>query len=362
MFDPFYAGVVLRSDVKHWEVVRDLDQGSRRKQRNGQFGSSSNYNHNHGHQKKIPKIYVVVVVQKKLHAMLLEPHVNDEEIMIDRLKFLCGIQPRYMAQINVCLSIIDGVEVVINYPISYNMVYVPFMMGDVDVNILNEIVVGRKTDIPKLEFMPDVDFVGWLQQGKGNGKGNGKEKLGQPTKSEEPEELEQSMELEICKILIFWYIAGVSRPSEEMLLVRMMDSIGRNNGICGNRGGTENGLSGENNSGQTQQKTVISGHETLAGSKRFALQLIEKYMDDDDTVRTAQKLVTKNIDMDHVRGIVCGTREMTRDVRNRSNLKLSVDYKLYLERFELRCEFAVNSSPQELRDRMLVLDGELILG
>jgi len=90
--------------------------------------------------------------------------------------------------------------------------------------------------------------------------------------------------------------------------------------------------------------------------------LIEKYMDDDETVRIAQKLVTKNIDMDYVRGIVCGTREIARDVRNKSNLKLSVDYKLYLERFELRVEFVMNSSPQELRDKMLILDGELVLG
>lgn len=331
MFDPLYAGVVLRSDIKHWEVAEKTglrEHGKQKKRGNNQ------------HQKKV-QIYVVMILQKKLHAALLEPHTNDEEMMIDRLKFLCGIQPRYMSKIDVCLSVVDGVEVAVNYPFAYSMIYVPFVMEKgVSIQVLSGVVTGRN-DLPRLEFMPDVGWEEWAREPLSRGEKMGKEE----------EELEPSMELEICKILIFWYIAGVSRPSEEMLFVR-------------NMGHKCPAFSRQNSSDrQTEEKkTVISGWETLAGSKRFSLQLIEKYMDDDDTVKMAQKLVTQNIDMDHVRGIVCGTREMTRDVRNRSNLKLSVDYKLYLERFELRCEFVMNCGPQELRDRMLVLDGELVLG
>jgi len=126
MFDPFYAGVVTRNDVKHWKVAEKRDSGRHKKQRN--------------QQKTVPKIYAVLIIQKKLHAVLLEPYVADEEIMIDRLKFLCGIQPRYMSQVNVCLSIVDGTEVAVNFPVSYNMIYAPFVVERMLIKIMKELL------------------------------------------------------------------------------------------------------------------------------------------------------------------------------------------------------------------------------
>lgn len=261
MFDPLYAGVVTSENVKQWKIVT--------KNKNGKI------------------IHAVIILQKKLHAVLLEPYFDDEPLMIDRLKFLCGIQPRFMSKVDIYFS---------NEKEKYYMIHIPFTMEKISLASLREC-----KDV-KIKFHPDnplqnVNFV-------------------------------ENISVEICKILIFWFIAGVAKVSEDMIFVR--------------------------------EGKLLTHEKTLKGNKRFKKELVEKYMNDDIIVKEAQIQVTENIDMDLVRGIVCGVRQPERDIRQAKNLSLSLDYKQYLADFEMRYEFAANVDPSELKKKMLCLDGEFL--
>lgn len=270
MFDPLYAGVVTFENVKQWEIV------------------SSN--------KKREIIHAIIILQKKLHAVLLEPYTNDEPLMIDRLKFLCGIQPRFMSKVEIYFAIDKGIEIKTSTPEKYYMIYIPFTMEKTSLTSLREC-----KDV-KIKFHPDNP----LRNGN----------------------FVKNISVEICKILIFWFIAGVAKISEDMIFVR--------------------------------DGKLLTHEKTLKGNKRFKKELLEKYMHDDKIVKEAQMQVTENIDMDYVRGIVCGVRQIERDIRQAKNLSLSLDYKQYLADFEMRYEFAANVEPDELRKKMLCLDGEFL--
>lgn len=233
MYDPLYAGSITQNEVKFWDVKNNFPL----------------------------KIHALIMLQGKMHAVLLEAYFDDDALMIDRLKFQCDIQPRYMAKITISSTL-------------YYMIYIPF-----------EVVHPKGS--PKIKFRPDLL---WNSS------------------------LEKITKLEMCKIMIFWFLAGLARITEE---------------------------------------TLLAQNSNLMGNRKFSKTLIDKYMDDDKLVKEAQKRVTENLDMDHIRGIVCGTRQPERDIRNIKQLKLSVDYKQYLETFELRLELVMNLSPQDLRDEMM---------
>lgn len=261
MFDPLHAGVVTSENVKQWNIVTNNKNG------------------------KI--IHAIIILQKKLHAVLLEPYINDEPLMIDRLKFLCGIQPRFMSKVDIYFPTEKE---------KYYMIHIPFTMEKTSLAALSEY---RNVNI---KFHPDNP----LRNGN----------------------FVKNISVEICKILIFWFIAGVAKISEDMIFVR--------------------------------DGKLLTHEKTLKGNKRFKKELLEKYMHDDKIVKEAQMQVTENIDMDYVRGIVCGVRQIERDIRQAKNLSLSLDYKQYLADFEMRYEFASNVEPDELRKKLLCLDGEFL--
>ena len=111
MVDPLYAGLLDKTDVIDWMIVNHKGKVmSRREDQKKYFGGD---------------IHVLIRLQEKEHFVGLQKIDNDDQMVIDRMKFMCNINANYMARVDIPLTIKDGME---REPLEtkYLLYHVPF--------------------------------------------------------------------------------------------------------------------------------------------------------------------------------------------------------------------------------------------
>jgi hypothetical protein len=218
----------------------------------------------------------LVTIQGHLHALFLKPNLseNRDQIVVDRLKHIADLQPMHTFGLLLNFSYIDGVRKVGDW-----MEY--FAMA------LNEKEVHDQNSLPFLKL---------------------------PCSREE--------KIELCKIVIFRYMLGLSNTSLEHIIIRK----GRLMSIS-----------------ETKISSACPSNAFLE-----SLSFIESECWD-----IARKLVSQGFDLDKMRGAILQTRSPERDIFKKSSKgPLSIPSKRIAEIVEDRLMQIKECTPKDFPDIM----------
>jgi hypothetical protein len=153
MFDPWQGDTVSRSDVLNWHTIK---------------GTTT--------------LFAILRLQKEIYAVLLKPDTGEryDQLVADRFKFMCNIEPMYVIKLDVCLKVIRDQEL----PNEEGRAY-PYLMIHCDFD-------PDEHDIAHYKASPTIDKC----------------------------KLTEEQLFEVYKILLFRYMIGVRGTKEEHIVLR----------------------------------------------------------------------------------------------------------------------------------------------
>lgn len=153
MFDPWQGDTVNRDDVLDWHSIK---------------GTTT--------------LFATLKLQNEIYAVLLKPDISEryDQLVADRLKFMCNIEPMYVIKLDVCLKVVGDREL----PNEEGRAY-PYLMIHCDFDVDENDVAHYKPSLTINNF-----------------------------------KLNEQQLFEVYKILLFRYMIGVRGTKEEHIILR----------------------------------------------------------------------------------------------------------------------------------------------